>query len=185
MFERLSMARPASVVPASCYSVYAVRCLEENTLFEYVSDGLDSASRQAVVEHAASCESCRRMIAAAIDAAPSLHGAVTEPHGEARPGRSTPRGPGAARGVSLDSERLLAGKYRRLRLLGVERRPTRCTPTRCTRAARRGARRLRVAVRLGDRRVHARCGVDRGGDHPSARLAGRRVLDDRLARDAI
>src|SRR5689334_7180274 len=78
MFERLSMARPASVVPASCYSVYAVRCLEENTLFEYVSDGLDTASRQAVVEHAASCESCRRMIAAAIDAAPSMHGAVTE-----------------------------------------------------------------------------------------------------------
>src|ERR1044071_4411577 len=115
MFERLSMARPASVMPASCYSVYAVRCLEENTLFEYVSDGLDSDSRQAVVEHAASCESCRRMIAAAIDAAPSMHGAVTEPHGEARAARSTPpRGP-----VSLDSERLLAGKYRRLRLLGA------------------------------------------------------------------
>src|SRR6266576_5748159 len=114
MFERLSMARPASVMPASCYSVYAVRCLEENTLFEYVSDGLDSVSRLAVVEHAASCESCRRMIAAAIDAAPSMHAAVTEPHGDTR-ARSTPsRGP-----VSLDSERLLAGKYRRLRLLGA------------------------------------------------------------------
>src|ERR1043165_6754609 len=114
MFERLSMARPASVMPASCYSVYAVRCLEENTLFEYVSDGLDSASRLAVVEHAASCESCRRMIAAAIAAAPSIHAAVTEPHGEVRPARHTPHGP-----VSLDSERLLAGKYRRLRLLGA------------------------------------------------------------------
>jgi formylglycine-generating enzyme required for sulfatase activity len=114
MFERLSMARPASGVLASCYSVYAVRCLEENTLFEYVSDGLDSVSRQAVVEHAASCESCRRMIAAAIDAAPSIHAAVTEPHGAhaAQAVRSQPP-------VSLDSERLLAGKYRRLRLLGA------------------------------------------------------------------
>src|SRR5262245_61720532 len=114
MYERLSMARPASVMPASCYSVYAVRCLEENTLFEYVSDGLDTASRQAVVEHAASCESCRRMIAAALHAAPSMHAAVTEPHGA--PGASAP--PRQA-SVSLDSERLLAGKYRRLRLLGA------------------------------------------------------------------
>src|SRR4029078_10939941 len=106
MCDRVSIARTTSVVPASCYSAYAVRCLEENTLFEYVSDGLDTASRQAVVEHAASCESCRRMIAAAIDAAPSMRAAVTEPHGEPRAARSTPRGP-----VSLDSERLLAGKY--------------------------------------------------------------------------
>src|ERR1041384_3337966 len=108
MFERLSMARPASVMPVSCYSVYAVRCLEENTLFEYVSDGLDSVSRQAVVEHAASCETCRRMIAAAIDAAPSMHAAVTEPHG-AHPGA---RSGGHGQGLALDSERLLAGKYR-------------------------------------------------------------------------
>ncbi|HEY0986819.1 MAG TPA: serine/threonine-protein kinase, partial [Kofleriaceae bacterium] len=56
------------------------------------------------------------MIAAAIDAAPSIHAAVTEPHGAPGARSTGAHGHGA---LALDSERLLAGKYRRLRLLGA------------------------------------------------------------------
>jgi formylglycine-generating enzyme required for sulfatase activity len=105
MFDCQSVARFAPAARASCYSGIAVRCLEENTLFEYVGDGLSAAVREEVALHAAGCESCRRMIAAAVGAAPSLHAAATEPQ--------------ASTASALDPERLLAGKYRLLRLLGA------------------------------------------------------------------
>jgi eukaryotic-like serine/threonine-protein kinase len=103
MFARHSMGFTALVLRASCYSGRAVRCLEENTLFEYVSDGLDAVARDAVIEHAASCESCRRMIAAAVD---ELSGPVVADE-------RAPRAP------ALEPGRLLAGKYRLIRLLGA------------------------------------------------------------------
>jgi formylglycine-generating enzyme required for sulfatase activity len=81
-----------------------VRCLEENTLFEYVSDGLDLESRAAVSEHAASCDACRRLIAAAIRDAPSQHAAITEP---------------SSRDAAATPGRTIAGKYRLLRLIGT------------------------------------------------------------------
>jgi formylglycine-generating enzyme required for sulfatase activity len=102
MFARPSIAFTALVPRASCYSGRAVRCLEENTLFEYVSDGLDAAARDQVLEHAASCESCRRMIAAAVDALPG----APEPDERGAP-------------AALEPGRLLAGKYRLIRLLGA------------------------------------------------------------------
>jgi serine/threonine protein kinase len=48
-----------------------VACLEENTLFEFLCGGLPVGARDAVAEHAAVCEVCRRMIAAAAMAAPA------------------------------------------------------------------------------------------------------------------
>jgi formylglycine-generating enzyme required for sulfatase activity len=81
-----------------------VRCLEENTLFEYVHDGLDDAARAAVGDHAAACDACRRLIAAAVNDAPSAHLAVTaaaEPLAMPAPGR------------------VLGGKYQLVRLLGA------------------------------------------------------------------
>ena len=55
----------------SCYSGGAVRCLEENTLFEYVHDGLDDAVRAAIGDHASTCDACRQLIAAAVRAMPA------------------------------------------------------------------------------------------------------------------
>jgi len=51
-----SITRTGPTRPARCYGAPAMRCLEENTLFEYVSDGLDHAAREAVGAHAASCD---------------------------------------------------------------------------------------------------------------------------------
>jgi hypothetical protein len=62
MFATGSDARGVKV---TWYSGRPVACLEENTLFEYLCDRLDVVARDAVAEHAASCDSCRQMIAAA------------------------------------------------------------------------------------------------------------------------
>jgi eukaryotic-like serine/threonine-protein kinase len=135
------MAFTALVSRERCYSGRAVRCLEENTLFEYVSDGLDAVARDAVAEHAASCESCRRMIAAAADAMPApatTQAPATSPlptPSTAQRAATTPRpaGPRVSHAaptapplpetisheLGLEPGRVLAGKYRLLRLLGA------------------------------------------------------------------
>lgn len=92
-----------------CYSCPAVRCLEENTLFGYVTGALDSAVGDAVRAHLASCDACRRLAAAAVRATP------TEPmssSGLHEIGRGWP----LAGGVG---ERTIAGKYRMIRLIGA------------------------------------------------------------------
>ena len=109
MFDAETTAGPARTAPPSCYSGAVVRCLEENTLFEYVSDGLDLPARDAIAAHAASCDACRRLIAAAVHATPSQsrslnHAAITEP-GSLLPGAGMPG-------------RTIAGKYQLLRLIG-------------------------------------------------------------------
>ncbi len=84
-----------------CYADRVVSCFEENTLFDFLRHGLDNVARRAVVDHADACDSCRRLIAAAVDLgapAPPSRRARTEPHGDG----ST-----------------LAGKYRLVRLLGA------------------------------------------------------------------
>ena len=65
MFDARSNPGLRGTAHPSCYVEPVVRCLEENTLFEYVSDGLDLAARDAIAAHAGSCDACRRMIAAA------------------------------------------------------------------------------------------------------------------------
>src|SRR5882672_9411965 len=108
MFDAQCNTRPGRTARSSCYSGPVVRCLEENTLFEYVSDGLDVTARDAIAAHAASCDACRRMIAAAVHATPSNptttnHAAITEPsslHPGGTPGRT------------------IGGKYQLLRLIG-------------------------------------------------------------------
>ena len=92
-----------------CYSRAGLACLEENTLFEYLCDRLDAEARDAVAEHAADCEGCRRMIAAA---ALQLTRTTTGEPGVADP---------APRTVVEDRpERdVIAGKYRLVRLLGT------------------------------------------------------------------
>ena len=74
-------------------------CFEENTLFEFVRHGLDNVARRAVVDHADACDSCRQLIAAAIEL-----GSSAPP-----PVRDAPRADGG----------MLAGKYRLVRLLGA------------------------------------------------------------------
>jgi eukaryotic-like serine/threonine-protein kinase len=109
MIDAQSTTRPGASAPPSCYSGAVVRCLEENTLFEYVSDGLDLAARDAIAAHAASCDACRRMIAAAVDAAPS-HLATAHPAAITEPG-SLPA-------LAGTPGRTIAGKYQLLRLIG-------------------------------------------------------------------
>ncbi|MBC7975585.1 MAG: serine/threonine protein kinase, partial [Myxococcales bacterium] len=98
-----------------------MRCLEENTLFEYVSDGLDVEARAAVGEHAASCDACRRLIAAAIRAAPSQP-AMFE--AESASDRDVARNQIAITEPSSRAEgemsgRTIGGKYRVLRVIGA------------------------------------------------------------------
>src|SRR4051812_47238902 len=109
MFDAETTTGPGRTARSSCYSGAVVRCLEENTLFEYVSDGLDLPARDAIAAHAASCDACRRLIAAAVQATPSRthapnHAAITEPTSlhlaAGTPGRT------------------IAGKYQLLRLIG-------------------------------------------------------------------
>jgi serine/threonine-protein kinase len=76
-------------------------CLEENTLFELVRDGLDNVARRAVVDHAEACDSCRRLIAAAVE--------LESPAAPRRRARVAPHTDGS----------MLAGKYRLVRLLGA------------------------------------------------------------------
>lgn len=75
-------ARARPDVQSACYSPVAVRCLEENTLFGYVHGALDAAGGDAVRAHAASCDACRMLIAAAARATPTepalAAGAITE-----------------------------------------------------------------------------------------------------------
>jgi serine/threonine-protein kinase len=71
-----------------------VRCLQENTLFEFVQGCLGGEQRRAVAQHADACDSCRRLIAAAL---------------EAVAGSSEHEG----------GDRLLAGKYQLIRPLGA------------------------------------------------------------------
>ena len=91
-----------------------MRCLEENTLFDFLRDGLDAVARTAVVEHAGACDSCRWLIAAAVEATPASCQTMTA--------RWTADGSGGLAGdavVPLAEGRLLAGKYQLLRLLGA------------------------------------------------------------------
>jgi serine/threonine-protein kinase len=74
-------------------------CFEENTLFEFIGDGLDDVARRAVVDHADACDSCRRLVAAAV-----ALGSTAAP-----PTRAAPHVDGS----------MLAGKYRLVRLLGA------------------------------------------------------------------
>ncbi len=76
-------------------------CFEENTLFELVRDGLDNVARRAVVDHADACDSCRRLIAAAVE--------LGSPAAPRRRARTAPHADGS----------ILAGKYRLVRLLGA------------------------------------------------------------------
>jgi serine/threonine protein kinase len=110
-----------------------VACLEENTLLEFLCGGLPASAREQVAEHAAVCEACRRMIAAAAVAAgpspspevtaglaPSVDAPAVVVRAAARPldarrlqlGRSVSE-------IHGGPEHLLAGKYRLLRLLGA------------------------------------------------------------------
>jgi serine/threonine-protein kinase len=90
-------------------------CLEENTLFEYLCGGLAVVARAAVAEHAASCECCRRLIAAAATGAsvPTRVRTRTE-SGRDDVGRHDNDDAAADRGDAL-----LAGKYQLIRLLGA------------------------------------------------------------------
>jgi len=67
-----------------------VACVEENTLFDYVCGSLDDAARDAVADHAAACDGCRRMLAEVVDPPPLA-----------------------------DAAELLGGKYRLVRLIGT------------------------------------------------------------------
>jgi serine/threonine-protein kinase len=81
-----------------------VRCIEENTVFDFVRGALDGESRESVARHTDECEPCRRLVAAAADAL-----ARTDAQAErAAPLRSS--------GVSGG---LLGGKYEVARLLGA------------------------------------------------------------------
>ena len=77
-----------------------MRCLEENTLFDFLRDGLDAGARAAVLEHADACDSCRCLIAEAVQATPSPHASCED-------------------ALPPSEGRLLAGKYRLLHLLGA------------------------------------------------------------------
>jgi eukaryotic-like serine/threonine-protein kinase len=145
MFHLQSTAHPTAAFAAmgaegparaSCYSALAVRCLEENTLFEYVHDGLDDTAREAVGAHAAVCDACRRLIAAAVQASPSLSPGTTEPGTAAAERRDGPLGEaaGEAGGFAMtrsrkvtpgrggpvsEPGRMIADKYRVVRLIGA------------------------------------------------------------------
>ncbi|HEY6173345.1 MAG TPA: serine/threonine-protein kinase, partial [Kofleriaceae bacterium] len=95
----------------TCYSGRRVACLEENTLFDYLCDRLDVAARDAVADHAAGCDSCREMIAAA---ALQLTRTTT---GEVGALGSGPRPPPPPSDEAREPE-LIAGKYRLLRQIG-------------------------------------------------------------------
>jgi serine/threonine-protein kinase len=94
-----------------------VACLEENTLFEFLCGGLPDAARDAVADHAALCNGCRRMIAAAAHAPDDASGPAPWPP---RPHRIAGGG-----GSMTDDElgdradRVVAGKYRLVRLIGA------------------------------------------------------------------
>jgi serine/threonine-protein kinase len=126
-----------------------VACLEENTLSEFLCGGLPVGARDAVAEHAAVCEVCRRMIAARAmggapapvdDAGPLLivdagsapvnaggarAAAPALPANAARAASARPLDAGrlplrrSSSGTHGGLEHLLAGKYRLLRLLGA------------------------------------------------------------------
>lgn len=105
--QMTARARPA--VGRACYSPPALRCLEENTLFGYVHGVLDVAGGAAVRAHAASCDACRVLIAAAARAMP------TEPAQtvDAATGWSWPAIEPQVNG------RTIAGKYTLTRMLGA------------------------------------------------------------------
>src|SRR5262245_24163345 len=99
-------------VNVTWYSGRPLACLEENTLFDYLCDRLEVAARDAVADHAAGCESCRRMIAAA---ALQLTRTTT---GDVRAvGSGPPLEPAPPSGAPREPE-LIAGKYRLLQQIG-------------------------------------------------------------------
>jgi formylglycine-generating enzyme required for sulfatase activity len=84
------------------YGAALVRCLEENTVFEFVRGGLDGDSRRAVARHADDCDACRRLIAASANALDDTGSGAT-----------------LASHATAPTSRRLAGKYELLRQLGA------------------------------------------------------------------
>jgi serine/threonine protein kinase/formylglycine-generating enzyme required for sulfatase activity len=94
----------ASIGVSSRYGAAPVRCLEENTLFEFVRGDLEGDSRRAVAHHADGCDPCRRLIAAAANVLSDTQGMSQHGH---------------LRDASSPSSSRLAGKYELVRQLGA------------------------------------------------------------------